>query len=179
MRLICKQTQANQYHSEDDANHLTNTLKKYYPIRLDREGKNYCGLTMHWHYNEGYVDIEMPNYVTKKLKTYKTNHHQNHNMSHLSGIDRPTANKHNVHLDLANLSFLIQNKLNWSNPSSVHSCIMLEPWILQYCQHLTKYPHSNLNQLKKLLKNANAFGLYGDLSLCTDEICCRYHATNG
>ena len=60
-----------KYFSEDDANHLINTLKKYYPISLDRAGKNYCGLTLHWNYQEGYVDVDMPDYVTKKLNQYQ------------------------------------------------------------------------------------------------------------
>ena len=39
--------------------------------RLDKAGKNYCGLTLHWNYQEGYVDVDMPDYVTKKLNQYQ------------------------------------------------------------------------------------------------------------
>ena len=63
-----------KYLSEDDANHLINTLKKYYPISLDKKGTNYCGLTLHWNYREGYVDVDMPDYVTKKLNQYQHPH---------------------------------------------------------------------------------------------------------
>ena len=37
----------------------------------DWEGKLYRGITLDWHYNEGYVDISMPNYVQKKLVEYQ------------------------------------------------------------------------------------------------------------
>ena len=60
-----------KYFNQDDANHLINTIKKYYPISLDWEGKNYCGLSLHWNYNNGYVDIDMPGYVKKVLNNHQ------------------------------------------------------------------------------------------------------------
>ena len=68
---LCVDDFAVKYFSEDDANHLIESLKIYYPISLDREGKNYCGLTLHWNYKEGYVDVDMPQYVSKKLQNYQ------------------------------------------------------------------------------------------------------------
>ena len=43
----------------EDALHLRDTLKKYYPITEDWEGDSYCGLDVTWNYNEQYVDISM------------------------------------------------------------------------------------------------------------------------
>ena len=32
------------------------------------KGKNYCGLTFDWHYEDGYVDVSMPGYVRECLQ---------------------------------------------------------------------------------------------------------------
>jgi len=60
-----------KYFNRDDANHLIETLQKYYPISLDWDGKNYCGLSLHWHYDKGYVDIDMPGYIDDVLKKHQ------------------------------------------------------------------------------------------------------------
>ena len=39
-----------------------------YNATIDWKGENYCGLKLHWNYDEGWVDIAMPNYITKTLK---------------------------------------------------------------------------------------------------------------
>ena len=59
-----------KYFSDDDANHLLNSLKRHYQISTDWKGQNYCGLTLEWDYNKGYVDISMPEYVRKQLERY-------------------------------------------------------------------------------------------------------------
>ena len=45
-------------------------LKLYYKMEEDWKGQLYCGITLDWNYDEGYVDIFMPNYVAKKLTEY-------------------------------------------------------------------------------------------------------------
>ena len=60
-----------KYGNPQDLEHLIKTLKQYYDITIDSEGKNFCGLTLDWKYNEGHVDVSMPSYVAKKLKTYQ------------------------------------------------------------------------------------------------------------
>ena len=57
-----------KYYSKDDAQHLLTCINKHYKHTEDWEGKNYCGMTLDWHYNEGYVDVSMPGYVQKSLK---------------------------------------------------------------------------------------------------------------
>ena len=54
-----------KYFSKDDAEHLLNSLRSSYKISVDWEGKNYCGLTLDWNYEQGYVDISMPGYIEK------------------------------------------------------------------------------------------------------------------
>ena len=60
-----------KYHEEKDVEHLINTLRKHYEISIDKTGQNYCGLTFEWHYNEGYVDVFIPNYVKNELDKYQ------------------------------------------------------------------------------------------------------------
>ena len=45
-------------------------LKLYYNMEEDWKGKLYCGITLNWNYDKGYVDISMPNHVPKKLTEY-------------------------------------------------------------------------------------------------------------
>ena len=57
-----------KYHSKSDAQHLLNAIGAHYKYTSDWTGCNYCGLTLDWHYSEGYVDISMPDYITKALQ---------------------------------------------------------------------------------------------------------------
>ena len=52
-----------KYNSDDDLQHLIDTLQQHYEISIDKAGCHYCGLTFTWHYKQGYVDVAMPNYV--------------------------------------------------------------------------------------------------------------------
>ena len=53
--------------NKTDVEHLLNTLKMNYTLMVDWTGKNYCGLTLAWHYNDKYVDVSMPGYIEKLL----------------------------------------------------------------------------------------------------------------
>ena len=44
------------------------SLKKHYKVTTDWEGRNYCGLTLNWNYDEGYVDVAMPKYFPDSVK---------------------------------------------------------------------------------------------------------------
>ena len=57
-----------KYFNKADAQHLLQTIGKYYKYTADWNGRNYCGLTIDWDYNEGHVDISMPGYVEKCLQ---------------------------------------------------------------------------------------------------------------
>ena len=56
-----------KYFSKDYADHLIDSIKKYYAISIYWEGRNYLGLTIYWNHSKGYVDIFMPDYETKAL----------------------------------------------------------------------------------------------------------------
>ena len=54
-----------KYYTKNDLDHFLDTLRKKYTVTTDM---NFCGLTFDWHYNDGYVDMSMPEYVTKALQ---------------------------------------------------------------------------------------------------------------
>ena len=59
-----------KYIGKEHALHLIATLKKHYEVEIDWEGSLYCGISLDWHYSEGYLDISMPKYVGKQLARY-------------------------------------------------------------------------------------------------------------
>ena len=56
-----------KYFSKDDANHLLQAIGQHYTYTTDWGGNNYCGLHFQWNYEDGYVDVSMPDYVQKTL----------------------------------------------------------------------------------------------------------------
>ena len=56
-----------KYHSKEDAQHLIDALNAHYDITVDKTGRNYCGLSLDWHYKDGYVDVSMPGYIVEAL----------------------------------------------------------------------------------------------------------------
>ena len=65
---VCVDDFGIKYYSKEDADHLITSLEKHYKCTKDWNGNNYCGLTFDWHYDDGYVDVAMPQYVPKSLK---------------------------------------------------------------------------------------------------------------
>ena len=59
-----------KYFKKSDADHLLKALGKKYALTIDWTGTSYLGLTIDWHYDEGYVDISMPDYVPKALAKF-------------------------------------------------------------------------------------------------------------
>jgi hypothetical protein len=59
-----------KYMGKKHAEHLMWVLGKHYKMTEDWNGELYCGVSLKWNYEEGYVDISMPNYVQKKLVEY-------------------------------------------------------------------------------------------------------------
>ena len=60
-----------KYCERADIDHLLSVLKQFYDVETDWTSGLYCGITLDWHYQEGYVDLSMPNYVQKQLVKYK------------------------------------------------------------------------------------------------------------
>ena len=55
------------YQSEADIQHLIAALSEKYNLTVDKNGSNYCGLSLKWDYVRRHVDISMPGYISKLL----------------------------------------------------------------------------------------------------------------
>ena len=64
-----------KYYDKQDAQHLLDALHKYYKTSVDWSGKQFCGLHLHWNYNDRWVDMTMPTYIPSLL--HKLNHQPN------------------------------------------------------------------------------------------------------
>ena len=60
-----------KYVGKRHAEHLMKVLSEFYEMEEDWLGKLYCGITLDWNYEKGYVDTSMPNYVAKQLTRYR------------------------------------------------------------------------------------------------------------
>jgi len=56
-----------KYINPEDANHLINTIRKYYSMSMtvDKEATEYIGLTIQWDYTNRKVHTHMPSYLDK------------------------------------------------------------------------------------------------------------------
>jgi hypothetical protein len=69
--VLCVDDFGVKYFSKPDALHLINAIKAHYELTIDWSGTLYCGLTLDWHYDEGYVDVSMPKYVARALAKFE------------------------------------------------------------------------------------------------------------
>jgi hypothetical protein len=60
-----------KYVNNEDAEHLINAIKKYYPMMVDKEATKYIGLTIEWDYKNCKAHIHMPGYLQKALIRFK------------------------------------------------------------------------------------------------------------
>jgi len=60
-----------KYFSKQDANHLLSALQDKYSITNDWSGDSYLGLNINWQYDKGYMQISMPDYMSKALANFK------------------------------------------------------------------------------------------------------------
>lgn len=56
---------------KDDALHLINILKQYYEVSVDWEGSLFAGIKLDWDYENGTVDLSMPNYIPAALTAFQ------------------------------------------------------------------------------------------------------------
>eukprot|EP00804_Cyclotella_cryptica_P029536 CCRYP_020583-RA/>CCRYP_020583-RA protein AED:0.35 eAED:0.26 QI:0/-1/0/1/-1/1/1/0/1386 len=60
-----------KYEGQEHAQHLVDTLKKYYKLAEDWTGDLYCGIALDWDYNNRTLDITMPGYIDKVLQRFE------------------------------------------------------------------------------------------------------------
>jgi hypothetical protein len=68
--VLCVDNFGVNYFSQPDAQHLIDAIKAHYELTIDWSGLLYCGLTLDWHYDQGYVDVSMPGYVDRALTKF-------------------------------------------------------------------------------------------------------------
>ena len=59
-----------KYHNTTDALHIINSLKEQYSITIDWIGKLYIGITLHWNYKKGLLDLSMPGYIEQDFNKF-------------------------------------------------------------------------------------------------------------
>ena len=60
-----------KYVSQDDADHLINAVRKYFPMTVDKEATKYIGLTIEWDYESRKAYIHMSGYLQKAFTRFK------------------------------------------------------------------------------------------------------------
>jgi hypothetical protein len=60
-----------KYVGKEHAQHLLQTVQKYYKCLLEEEGEQYCGLTIKWDYPGKKVHLLMPLYAKNGLKRFQ------------------------------------------------------------------------------------------------------------
>jgi hypothetical protein len=68
--VLCVDDFGVKYFSKPGAQPLIGAITAHYELTIDWSGALYCGLTLDWHYDNGYVDISMPDYVDRALKKF-------------------------------------------------------------------------------------------------------------
>ena len=67
---LCVDDLGIKYYRKEDTIHLLEALNKKYETTVDWKGSKYCGLTIKWEYQNGDVDISMPDYVYNALTRF-------------------------------------------------------------------------------------------------------------
>ena len=73
MFCLCVDDFGVKYFHKEDVEYLLQSLAKHYDLSTDWSGKNFCGLTLDWHYDQNFVDISMPKYIDKVLHKFQHN----------------------------------------------------------------------------------------------------------
>ena len=62
-----------KYEGKEHAQHLIETLQKYYTVEIDWEGSLYCGIQLRWNYaaSNRHLDVSVPKFVPNKLHEFK------------------------------------------------------------------------------------------------------------
>ncbi|KAL7460263.1 hypothetical protein ACHAXS_000725 [Conticribra weissflogii] len=116
-----------KYVRMEHAQHLIQTLKKYYTISEDWEGELYCGVTLKWNYNESYANISMPGYVQKMLQRSNTTPPPNHNIPLTLPPQRNMEKRHKNPSPKTTPPTSLKKASIESSKSSKASSIMAEP----------------------------------------------------
>ena len=70
MFILCVDDFGVKYFSKADTQHLIDAIQSHYDLTIDCTGTLYCGLNLNCHYNSGYFNVSMPDYVTCALTKF-------------------------------------------------------------------------------------------------------------
>ncbi len=59
-----------KYFTKEDLDHLADTLKKYYNVKLNPEGKNLVKIELDWDYTNKKVHLSMKPYLDKSVQQF-------------------------------------------------------------------------------------------------------------
>jgi hypothetical protein len=59
-----------KYFTKEDLDHLANTLKKYYDVKIDPDGKELVKIELDWDYTNKKVHLSMKTYLDKSLQQF-------------------------------------------------------------------------------------------------------------
>ena len=59
-----------KYLKKEDLDHLINTLKRYYDVSVDLDGKEFVKVELDWDYDKGEVHLSMEPYLRKALRQF-------------------------------------------------------------------------------------------------------------
>ena len=82
---------------DEHAQHIINTLQKYYTITVDPKGELFCGIKLKWDYDKPKptVELSMPDYINKALINSSMPCQRNHSIRRTNTHPSPTAMHHN------------------------------------------------------------------------------------
>jgi len=83
---LCTDDFGVKYFTDDNKLYFLGAFKTCYTISVDEEGKNYLELQLEWNYQNGYVDISMPTYISKLLSRLNIPIPFGHNILRTDGL---------------------------------------------------------------------------------------------
>ncbi len=86
-----------KYVGEENAQHLLDTVQKYYKCSCDWKGERYCGLTIKWDYEGWKVHISMTGYVRKALTRFQHPPQQSNRINHIPTLSQIMGHIRNMH----------------------------------------------------------------------------------
>ena len=81
---VCVDDLGIKYFCKEDIDHLLQSLQNHYKLHIEREGRNYIGLTLDWNYDKEYVDVSIPKYIRKLLQRLGTKNLQDHSIDRMN-----------------------------------------------------------------------------------------------
>ncbi len=97
-----------KYVGVENAQHLLDTVQKYYTCLCDWKGEQYCGLAIRWDYMGQKLHLSMPGYVCKPLTRFQHPPQQSNWINRIRTLNQIMGQKRNTHRGKRTLPPLIR-----------------------------------------------------------------------